>query len=452
MGLTPLTFTGVSQFSNDFQTILDRAVKIASLPVQQLQNQDLDVLHQKTLLGDLSSSISDLETQLTSLTSTAENHALTASSSDPTVVSVNSSTASIASNYTINSVTSIATTASERSLANYADSASTPVSSTGDLRLTVGANSYDFSVTNNSLVGVRDAINALGAGVTASILTTGSGNYLSISANASGQNAIQLYDDPTGGNTALLTADNPGSNAVFQLNGIPITQSQNLVNTVIPGVTFTLEATSASPVTITLSSDRSQLSSALQSFVNQYNATKAKADAQVGPSAGLLTGSFVVRQLQSILRNIASYRSTTGTVNSLTDLGITFDDQGKATFDSSAITGLSDTQLSDAFKFLGDATQGLGQYASSLQEMTDPINGLIVLEQDGMSRVDKQLQDQIGQLNQRIDVMKKGLSLKLQQADSLLASLESQQNTVSASLQGLNYVLYGAPTNTANTG
>jgi hypothetical protein len=39
--------------------------------------------------------------------------------------------------------------------------------------------------------------------------------------------------------------------------------------------------------------------------------------------------------------------------------------------------------------------------------------------------------------------MQKGLALKLQQADSLLASLESQQNVIKASLQGLNVVLYG---------
>ncbi len=450
MGLTPLTFTGVSQFSTDLQTILDRAVKIANIPVQQLQNRDLDVLKQKTLLSDLSSSVSGLESQLSSLADTASQHALTASSSDSSVVSVNSTTADIATNYTINSVTSIATTASERSLSSYADSASTPVSSTGDLKLTVGSQEYNFSVTNNSLVGVRDAINALGAGVTASILTTADGNYLSVSANGSGANAIQLYDDPTGANTPLLTADNPGSNAVFQLNGITITQSQNLVNTVIPGVTFTLEGTSASPVTITLSSDRSQISSALQSFVDQYNQTAAKASAQVGPSAGLLSGNFVVRHLQSVLRNIASFRSTSGTVNSLTDLGISFDDQGKASFDSSAITGLSDTQLSDAFTFLGDAAGGLGQYASKLQEITDPINGLIALEQDGLTRVDKQLQDQVDQLNQRITVMKNGLTLKLQQADSLLASLESQQNTITASLQGLNSVLYGKRTSNGN--
>lgn len=36
MGLTPLAFTGISSFSQDFQTILKRAVDIAALPAKML--------------------------------------------------------------------------------------------------------------------------------------------------------------------------------------------------------------------------------------------------------------------------------------------------------------------------------------------------------------------------------------------------------------------------------
>jgi len=39
--------------------------------------------------------------------------------------------------------------------------------------------------------------------------------------------------------------------------------------------------------------------------------------------------------------------------------------------------------------------------------------------------------------------MQAGLSLRLSQADSIAAQLESQQKTITASIQGLNLVLYG---------
>src|SRR3954471_7901101 len=44
-----LVFTGISKFSDDFQTIISRAVQIARIPVSQLQSKDSKILQQKTL-------------------------------------------------------------------------------------------------------------------------------------------------------------------------------------------------------------------------------------------------------------------------------------------------------------------------------------------------------------------------------------------------------------------
>jgi len=67
MSITPLTFTGVSTFSTDFQTILTRAVSIANLPVTALTNQQTNIQSEKVLASNLSSAISDLGTSLGSL-------------------------------------------------------------------------------------------------------------------------------------------------------------------------------------------------------------------------------------------------------------------------------------------------------------------------------------------------------------------------------------------------
>jgi len=82
MSITPLTFTGISQYSTDFQTILNRAVQIAQIPVQQLQNKDSDVLQRKTLLGGLSTAVSGLSDALGALGKIGAGQALAASSSD----------------------------------------------------------------------------------------------------------------------------------------------------------------------------------------------------------------------------------------------------------------------------------------------------------------------------------------------------------------------------------
>lgn len=442
MGFTPLTISGVSQFSSDFQTIMDRAVKIAQLPIQQLQNRDSDAIQKKTLLSGVSSAVDNLASALDEIADTAKKKAIGASSSNSLVVTVGAASATSSASYTINSVTSIASAASERTLAHYADSAATPVGTTGDFRLTVGTQDYDFSLGNNTLVGLRDKINSLGAGVTATILTTSDGNYLSISSNTNGEKTLALKNDPAGTNTDLLTATNQGSDLVFHLNGIQVRQSSNLVNSVVPGLTFTVQQATNDPVELSLKSNQSALSSSLQDFVNGFNALRGQVNSQTGSGAGLLTGSSVIVQLSAKLREISSHRATDGSIRGLADLGITFDSSGQASFDSSVLNNLSEQQLDDAFTFLGDESAGLGKFAKDLKQFSDPISGVIKLEQQGLDRIDQALQKQIDALNDRLDVMQKGLAQKLQQADTLLASLESQQNVVKASLQGLNSVLY----------
>jgi flagellar capping protein FliD len=151
----------------------------------------------------------------------------------------------------------------------------------------------------------------------------------------------------------------------------------------------------------------------------------------------------VVRQLQAELRNVASYRASEGEIRGLADLGISFDSAGKASFDSGALNGLAQSALEDAFSFLGSANQGLGGFSLKLRQYSDPISGLIRSEQNGLDRVDRALQAQMDALAARIDVMRRGLARKLQEADALLARLEAQQTTLKASLLGLNHVLYG---------
>jgi flagellar hook-associated protein 2 len=446
---TPITLTGVSQYSSDLQSVLNRAVQIAQIPVQQLQNRDSNVLQQKNLLASLQGDVSSLAISLQALGTLASGQGMGAISSSPSVVSVSNTGSTSAASYTINSVTSAASAASERSLTSYADSANTPVSSTGTMRLVVGSANYTFTLTHNNLTSLRDQINSVGAGVTASILTTSGGNYLSVSANATGATTLQLIDNPTtasnpsGTNNQWLTNTNQGTNAQFQLNGINIQEPSNVVNDVIPGVTFTIQAATNTPVTLSLQSDPTQLSSALQDFVTKYNQLRSDLNAQEGPSAGLLSGDTAVTEIEGTMRQIAAFTSSSGTVQSLSDLGIEFDTAGNATFNQATFNKLTDAQLSDAFKFIGSATTGLGRLSATLQQYSDPITGLIKTEQGGLTNTDQHFQDQITTLTDRINTMQSNLAKQLQAADALLAQLQNQQQTLTSSLQGLSLVLYG---------
>ena len=454
---TPPTLNGISTYAADFQSILTRAVAIAQLPVTALQNQDADVLSKETQLATLGTSVSDLGSSLFALGTLAQNKALLATSSDSATVSVQATGATASATYTISDITSVASTASETSQSGYADASVTVVSSTGTLSLVVGATNFPIHLipANNNLVGLRDAINASGLGVTATVLTTGTGanpNYLSVTANSTGATTLQVIDDPTvgGANLNLLTSSNQGSDAIFKLNNLNVDKASNTVNDVISGATFVIAKTTAAgaKITLALSTDTTQLSSALQDFATKYNATVDAVAVQVGKGGGLLNGEFLVRQIQQDLRQVNTFQAS-GSIQSLSDLGLQFGSDGKLSFNTSTFNKLTDTQISGAFTFLGSTTTGLGGLSSQFAQLTDPTIGLIKNQQDSYAATDKRLQGNISDLNARIAITQASLTRQLQAADALQAQLTSQQQQLNGTIQSLNYSAFGASPSTS---
>jgi len=450
MSTAPIAFSGISQYSSDLQSILQRAVSIAQLPIQQLQNNESDVLQKQQALTSVQSAVASLATSVGNLAQIAGNKALVASSSDPTLVTATSTGANAATSYTISNIQSIASPASEMSLTGYADSSTSPVSANGNLQLVLGSKTYPITLnaSQNNLVGLQNAINNLGIGVTASIITTGTGatpNYLSVSANAPGATTLQVNDVPAvGPATDLLTATNQGSNTVFDLNGVPVSKTTASISDVIPGVTFNVLGKTAGSVAISLGSDRSQLAGAIADFVSKYNDAAAQVNAQIGQSAGPLSGNYIIRQVQDDLHQLTTYRAPgSSSIVGLASLGISLDDTGKMSFDQNAFDSLSDSQLSDAFAFFGSKTTGFGALSTTLTQLSDPVTGLIKVQQDGYTQQSQELSDRISTLNERITTMQNGLQMKLQKADALIATLQSQQNTLTASIDSLDYSVYG---------
>jgi len=539
-----LYFTGVSTYSADFQQIISRAVAIAQQPVTALQNEVTDNTSKNASLQALDPDVAALGADVTALGTLASTQGLAASSSDPSTVSVINTGATSPATYTVSDISSLASAASETSLAGY--TATQAVSASGTVNLVVGSKTYSLDLTgagNNNVAGLANAINNADAGVNATILTNGSTQYLTVSASNSGATTLQLNDVPTqpdlvsntgtgsetslqtyadatstavsasgqlnlvvgsttynlditGNNNlnglalainnagagitatvtgtpgsyslalaasgpttiqlndagvALISDTNQGTNASFELNGILITQSNNNVTGVIPGVSFTLQNTTSESgsVTLSLASDGSQLATALQSMVTDYNTLVTQVQAQQGPSAGPLGGDLLIEQISSDMQQLVTYwnPNATSSVRSLSDLGVTFSDTGQMTFDQDTFNALSDTQLADAFNFLGSSNTGFGALAANFTQLTDPISGLIETEETGLNQTNTDLNNQIATLNAQVAQVQADATTEAQQADAYVAELQSQQSIVDASIQSLNYLLYGRQTN-----
>lgn len=451
--LTPLTFTGVSQYASDFQSVLNRAVAIAQLPITALQNQQSDISDQEQLATGIQTAVANLATTVTDLGNLGTNGGITGSSSDPSIVQVTNTSMTSPGTFQISNVQYLATAASVTTTNGYADATTTPVSSTGTMQLVVNGQAVSPNIDltgsgQNNLNGLAAAINALNAGVTASVIDTGTGStpyYLSISANSTGQNNIQLFDDPNGADTQIALSGSSGSNASFNVNGQPVTSTSNTISNVIPGITFTLTGTTTGTqsVTLTAATDPSQISNLLQTFVSQYNSLEQLLQAQIGPNAGMLLGNSMIDGVNMALEGLLNYRGTGTGVENLADLGIEVSQTGVMSFNSSTFNALTSSQIQSAFTFLGSSTTGFGALAGTLTAYSDPTSGEIAGQENEWKTDTTNINNQISTLTAQANQMQKTLDAALQSADEQIAQMQSQQQALSASIQSLNFTSYG---------
>jgi flagellar hook-associated protein 2 len=454
----PQTFTGVSKYSSDMQSILTRTQQIAQVPVTALQNDQAMLKSEVTALTSLQSAVGTLSSTISFLGSLSAAGALTASSDNTDAVSAAiSGSGATAGTYTIGNVTSLASVSMATMTDGVADPAATTVAptDTNTLYLSAGGAQTTIALTanTNNLNGLRDAINSSGAGVSASILATSPGSYLTLTATVAGASSITLKAAPDGSGADLMSMNSTGSLAQFEVNGKAATSTSNQVTGVIPGVSLTLKATTATgeKATVSVSGNASAVANALQNIATAYNSLASSISTLTAPGSGVLAGSQVVRSIRNLMRDFAFYPGT-GSINSLVDLGVSLDKAGTMSVDTSVLSSFTPGQLASALNFIGDGTNGLSAFSSRLDAYSDTNSGIIQQSVTQDQASEQRLQDQIDAMNVRIQVAQQTELAKLQAADSMLAQLTSQQSILTSSIQSLNYTLYGVQTSSTSSG
>jgi flagellar hook-associated protein 2 len=264
-------FTGLSTYSSDFQSIIQRAVSIQQIPITALQRQQTDNLNQKQALIALNPDVASLGSAVAALGTMAANQGVSASSSDSSTVSITNIGATAPGTYTVSNISSLAATASETSLTGYADTSTAAVSQTGQVNLVVGSHTYGLNLTGkNNLNGLVNAINNAGAGVNATILHIGSMNYLSVAANNTGATTLQLNDAPLD----LVTNTGTGaetSTRTYANSAIAPVSGEGNVNLLVGSTTYPLNLTGNNNLT---------------GLMNAINSAGAGVTASISGSAG----------------------------------------------------------------------------------------------------------------------------------------------------------------------
>ncbi len=431
MSVTSTVFSGTSRFSADFQQIIDRSVSIASLGLMQLENGRAALNDRSAALSSLDTRFSALEDAIAALATALDTGSYSLSNSDGTVVAASLAAGALAGTYTVEVVNAGTYTSamSADDLPKVDDAGLESISTAASFTLTVDGVEYTIEPAANTLAALAEAINAeTDAEVEATIVNIGppeAADYrLSLKSAKLGAVALQLND----GTRDLMTTLATGTNAMYKVNGQPlagITSSSRSV-AIAPGLSLTMLKTGTA--TLTVARGTEGISNALSSFVAAYNAAVDELDTHRGENAGALEGDSVLFTLSEALRAITHYNSGSGAIDSLTALGLRFDDQGKLSLDGNAFASAAAEGFPALEEFFGEAATGgfLKLATDALDGLRDEADGVLTAALDSLDGQIKNQDERIAEEQDRIDRLEESLIERMAAADALIASLERQ--------------------------
>ncbi len=472
-----ITSLGIGTNGLDLESLLSKQVAAESIPLQQLQTQTQTLQTKFSAYGQIKSGMTNLQTALQALTNPSTWSAVTATSSDTASVAVTAGDGATAGNVTV----AVSQLATAQTLASSAYGSTTASTGAGSITIQLGkwgANQGSFTpgstgaVTINiasgsdSLTSVRDQINAANAGVTASIVTDSSGSRLVMRGNTTGQSSgfqVTVNDadgnnsdasglsalayDPSNGVSSMVKKTD-AANALAVINGLDVESESNTLDSVIPGLTMTLNKVTSN-ASISVAQNTDSIQTAVKTFAQAYNAiaqlfaadTKYDAGTKV---AGPLQGDSAAVGLQYMMRSIAgSSTNLGGAFTRLADIGLDPQADGTLKVDATKLaSAVGNTKDLKSF-FMGvdsstASNSGLGQQLSAFVNGALSIDGQLTSATTGLqTRIDNSNKRQ-DDLQAHIDLYSQRLRDRYNLLDTQMASLNSLASYVSQQMTILN--------------
>ncbi|WP_312381648.1 flagellar filament capping protein FliD [Stutzerimonas balearica] len=462
----------------DIDSIVAGMVAAERAPKEsQLATLEKKTTTQITAIGALKGAISEFQTALGALNKPDLFQARSASSSKSDLVGVTAGITAGAGSYQVE-VKSLASS-SKVALAAVSNTADAPARfAKGALQISLGVpgdppSSESFSVniddSNNTLSGMRDAINAAGKdmGVSATIVTdehgsrlvlsstkTGAGRDITVAATdagplESGQLSLSTlaFDGSASGTGAGPRVLSTAQSAELYVDGLKVVSESNKVSGAIDGVTLDLKAKTpvGEPLTIGVSEDKAGVKKQIQSFVDSYNKLIGVINAQTkvtsvgedkAPVTGALVGDATARSLLNTIRNELVNVQGDGAIRALTDIGITTQKDGTLAIDSTKL----DKAMANNFAELPALFTGEQGLATRLDNKLKPYTetgGILEQRNKAMTETISKIDDQKEDLTRRIASLQERLYKQFNAMDTLVGQLTNTSNSLLASLENL---------------
>lgn len=458
----------------DIEGLIGKLMSVEQQPIIRTQYKEAKETAKLSALGQVKSVLSSLQAAAAALDTPADFAAsFKANVADTSIASATTGTSAVAGSYNLEvlklaDVQKVATTGFA-SLSSAITAQALPQTLTIDIGTTTfdaNGNPTGFTAdeakkktitidaNNNSLEGLRDAINAAKAGVSASIINDGGATpyRLILTANSPGSTSsfrlsgiTDLNYDPGSGSGTNVTNVQHASDARIKLDGIAITSQSNVVTGAIEGVTLALtKANPGSTTKLTVAGDNSAIQNKITAFVKAYNDVLSTIKSQASYNsqtkvAGTLNGDATVRTIQSQLNGIITSSVAGGSLTRLSEIGISFKRDGSLSFESSKlVAALSDPTKDVARLFVKDGARiGIASKLDTAITSMFASGGAITARTDGINASIKILDKRIETLKTRMSAIETRYRAQFTALDKTISSMNSTSAYLTQQLASL---------------
>lgn len=473
--MATITSTGVGS-GLDVNTIVSQLMTLEQRPLVQLQKRAADIQTKLSAFGSLQGSIASLSDIATKLADASNWNPLRADSSDSASATLTATNTATAGKYRLE----VQQLAQSQSLASAGYAATSSVVGTGTLSFEVGttaagvftprAGAAPVTVTitpaNQTLAGVRDAINAAGAGVTASIVSSGGVARLALrtadgadssvritatdadgnNTDAAGLSALAFDPAAGAGSGRNLTQTQAAQDAKFTLDGLALTSATNTAADVVTGVSLTLRKITTAPVDLTVSVETVAVKKNINDFVNAYNAlskllaqqTQADPSGKArGPLQADSSAMGVLYSLREAMRGTVTGLSSPG---SLSAAGVEMQRDGTLLVKDATLTPLLSTPsklaslFSQAQSGSDASTQGLGLRIKAWASALTGDSGTLAARVEGLKSSSTSNQKQQDAVQEKLTRTEARLRAQYQRLDSQMSGLNAQMAQMKSAL------------------
>lgn len=414
----------------DVSQLVSAALANQTAELTLLQNQQSTVTSEQSALTTISNDVQSLQNAAFALTDplgTLLDVAATSSNNSVVTASAEPGAATVTHTVVVNN---LATTSSEYSAP--VASGSTPIA-TGTLTIQVGTSAavpVTVDSSNDTLAGLAQSIDNANLGVTATVINDASGSRLAIVSNTSGAPGDLTITTSTG--LPAFTKAVTGQNASVSVDGIPISSTTNTISSAINGVTLNLQSQApGEPVTISTGPDVNDQTTAINNFVSAYNTVIGDLNAQftvnsqTGEPGPLQADSTLALAQNQLLSAVAFATTGDGGVNSLADLGITLNNDGTLSVNSTTLANALQNDPVAVQQFFAGATAGTfgSNLTNALSLIGDPVSGSIQQDLNGLAETQNDMTQQISDFQDQLNTQQTQLTAEYDQVDVTLQEL-----------------------------